>query len=208
MNGTTSISALPNDATQNKVVLNVTEDPLKSSPQGPPPMALQNNNLLPAATAPSPAQVPMQQMSADNAHAITNALSNTMPTGMPNRDIQMNTQQQQDPYMNPNYIPETEMNDYIENDDTLYNMMHQGKSDEREQDRLDQIYEELQIPLMVMVLYFLFQMPFVKKHMQRLLPSLFTKDENPTFGGYLFKTALFGGTFYGIIKATKYLSEM
>jgi hypothetical protein len=208
MNGTTSISALPNDATQNKVVLNVTEDPLKSSPQGHPPMALQNNNLLPAATAPSPAQVPMQQMSADNAHAITNALSNTMPTGMPNRDIQMNTQQQQDPYMNPNYIPETEMNDYIENDDTLYNMMHQGKSDEREQDRLDQIYEELQIPLMVMVLYFLFQMPFVKKHMQRLLPSLFTKDENPTFGGYLFKTALFGGTFYGIIKATKYLSEM
>ena len=157
MNGTTSISALPNDATQNKVVLNVTEDPLKSSPQGPPPVALQNNNLLPAATAPSPAQVPMQQMSADNAHAITNALSNTMPTGMPNRDIQMNTQQQQDPYMNPNYIPETEMNDYIENDDTLYNMMHQGKSDEREQDRLDQIYEELQIPLMVMVLYFLYQ---------------------------------------------------
>jgi hypothetical protein len=208
MNGTTSISALPNDATQNKVVLNVTEEPLKSSPQGPPPMALQNNNLLPAATAPSPAQVPMQQMSADNAHAITNALSNTMPTGMPNRDIQMDTQQQQDPYMNPNYIPETEMNDYIENDDTLYNMMHQGKSDEREQDRLDQIYEELQIPLMVMVLYFLFQMPFVKKHMQKLLPSLFTKDEHPTFGGYLFKTALFGGTFYGIIKATKYLSEM
>ena len=208
MNGTTSISALPNDATQNKVVLNVTEDPLKSSPQGPPPMALQNNNLLPAATAPPPAQVPMQQMSADNAHAITNALSNTMPTGMPNRDIQMDTQQQQAPYMNPNYIPETEMNDYIENDDTLYNMMHKGKSDEREQDRLDQIYEELQIPLMVMVLYFLFQMPFVKKHMQRLLPSLFTKDENPTFGGYLFKTALFGGTFYGIIKATKYLSEM
>jgi hypothetical protein len=209
MNGTTSISALPNDATQNKVVLNVTEEPLKHSPQGPPPMAAQqNNNLLPAAKAPAPAQVPMQQMSADNAHAITNALSNTMPTGMPNRDIQMDTQQQQDPYMNPNYIPETEMNDYIENDDTLYNMMHQGKSDEREQDRLDQIYEELQIPLMVMVLYFLFQMPFVKKHLQRLLPSLFTKDEHPTFGGYLLKTALFGGTFYGIIKATKYLSEM
>lgn len=209
MNGTTSISALPNDATQNKVVLNVTEEPLKPSPQGPPPMSVQNNNnLLPVAKAPPPAQVPMQQMSADNAHAITNALSNTMPTGMPNRDIQMDTQQQQDPYMNPNYIPETEMNDYIENDNTLYDMMNKGKSDEREQDRLDQIYEELQIPLMVMVLYFLFQMPFVKKHMQRLLPSLFTKDEQPTFGGYLLKTALFGGTFYGIIKATKYLSEM
>lgn len=209
MNGTTSISALPNDATQNKVVLNVEESPMKHSPQGPPPMAAQqNNNLLPSAKAPPAAQAPMQQMSMDTANTITSALSNNMPTNMPNRDIQMNTQQQQDPYMNPNYIPESEMDDYIENDDTLYNMMNQGQSVENEQDRLDQIYEELQIPLMVMVLYFLFQMPFVKKHLQRLLPSLFTKDENPTFGGYLLKTALFGGTFYGIIKATKYLSEM
>ena len=86
--------------------------------------------------------------------------------------------------------------------------MNAGDAAGQEQDRLDQLYEELQIPLMVMVLYFLFQMPFVKKQMQRLLPSLFTKDENPTFGGYLLKTAMFGGTFYGIIKATKYLSEM
>jgi len=210
MNGTTSISALPNDATQNKVVLNVEEPPMKHSPQGPPPMAAQqNNNLLPTAKAPPQAQATMQQMSADNAHAITNALSaQPMATSLPNRDIQMNTQQQQDPYMQPNYIPESEMNDYIENDDTLYNMMNAGDAAGHEQDRLDQLYEELQIPLMVMVLYFLFQMPFVKKHMQRLLPSLFTKDEHPTFGGYLLKTVLFGGTFYGIIKATKYLSEM
>ena len=210
MNGTTSISALPNDVTQNKVVLNVEETPMKHSPQGPPPMAAQqNNNLLPTVKAPPPAQAPMQQMSADNANTITAALqAQPQATALPNRDVQMNTQQQQDPYMHPNYIPETEMDDYIENDDTLYNMMHKGKVEEREQDRLDEIYEELQIPLMVMVLYFLFQMPFVKKHMQRLLPSLFTKDEHPTFGGYLLKTALFGGTFYGIIKATKYLSEM
>ena len=210
MNGTTSISALPNDATQNKVVLNVEEQPMKHSPQGPPPMASQqNNNLLPTVKAPPPSQAPMQQMSADNAHAITNALSaQPQSTSLPNRDIQMNTQQQQDPYMQPNYIPESEMNDYIENDDTLYNMMNAGDAAGQEQDRLDQLYEELQIPLMVMVLYFLFQMPFVKKQMQRLLPSLFTKDENPTFGGYLLKTAMFGGTFYGIIKATKYLSEM
>jgi len=210
MNGTTSISALPNDATQNKVVLNVEEQPMKHSPQGPPPMAAQqNNNLLPTVKAPPQAQAPMQQMSADNAHAITNALSTQpMATSLPNRDIQMNTQQQQDPYMQPNYIPESEMNDYIENDDTLYSMMNAGDAAGQEQDRLDQIYEELQIPLMVMVLYFLFQMPFVKKHMQKMLPSLFTKDEHPTFGGYLLKTVLFGGTFYGIIKATKYLSEM
>ena len=210
MNGTTSISALPNDATQNKVVLNVEEQPMKHSPQGPPPMAAQqNNNLLPTSKAPPQAQAPMQQMSADNAHAITNALSTQpMATSLPNRDIQMNTQQQQAPYMQPNYIPESEMNDYIENDDTLYSMMNAGDAAGHEQDRLDQIYEELQIPLMVMVLYFLFQMPFVKKHMQKMLPSLFTKDEHPTFGGYLLKTAMFGGTFYGIIKATKYLSEM
>jgi len=210
MNGTTSISALPNDVTKNQVVLNVSEKELMGQQNaGPPPMVKPpNNNLLPSAKAPPAAQIPMQQMSVDNANTITNALSNTMSTALPNRDVQMNTQQQQDPYMNPTYIPESEMNDYIENDNTLYDMMNNGQTEEREQDRLDKIYEELQIPLMVMVLYFLFQMPFVKKYMQRMIPSLFTKDENPTFGGYLLKTFLFGGTFYGIIKATKYLSEM
>jgi len=208
MNGTTNISSLPNDATQNKVVLNVAE---KETMGGPSPMsAPPQNNLLPSGKAPPPPQqVPMPQLSNESAHSITAALTNNPSiTSLPNRDIQMDTQEQQDPYMNPNYIPESEMNDYIENDDTLYNMMNSGKVDGHEQDRLDQIYEELQIPLMVMVLYFLFQMPFVKKYMQRMLPSLFTKDEHPTFGGYLLKTALFGGTFYGIIKATKYLSEM
>lgn len=209
MNGTTSISALPNDETQNKVVLNVSEkETMMQQNAGPPPMMKPpNNNLLPAAKAPN--NVPMQQMSADNANTITAALqAQPQATALPNRDIQMNTQQQQDPHMMPNYIPEAEMDDYIENDDTLYNMMHKGKMEENEQDRLDMIYEELQMPLMVMVLYFLFQMPFVTKNFRKFLPSLFTKDENPTFGGYLLKTALFGGTFYGIIKATKYLSEM
>lgn len=210
MNGTTSISSLPNDATQNKVVLNVSEkESMAQQNAGPPPMVQpQQNNLLPN-TKPPTQQVNMQQMSSDNANTITAAL-NAQPqaTALPNRDIQMNTQQQQDPYQHPNYIPESEMDDYIENDDTLYNMMNNGRADEAEQDKLDALYEELQIPIMVMVLYFLFQMPFVKKHLQRLLPSLFTKDEHPTFGGYLLKTVLFGGTFYGIIKATKYLSEM
>jgi hypothetical protein len=209
MNGTTSISALPNDETQNKVVLNVSEnDTMMQQNTGPPPMMKPpNNNLLPTSKAPN--NISMQQMSMDNANTITAALqSHPQATALPNRDIQMNTQQQQDPHMMPNYIPESEMDDYIENDDTLYDMMHKGKIEENEQDRLDMIYEELQMPLMVMVLYFLFQMPFVTKQFRKSLPSLFTKDEHPTFGGYLLKTALFGSTFYGIIKATKYLSEM
>ena len=209
MNGTTSISALPNDATQNKVVLNV--EPMTDKSQGPPPMAPppQQNQLLPQGQAKPQQQPAMQQMSSENANVITAALSNQgVPTSLPNRDVQMNMQQQQDLQQFPNYIPESEMDDYIENDDTLYNMMNKGKTEEKEQDRLDQIYEELQIPIMVMVLFFLFQMPFVRKHMKRLLPSLFSKDNNPTFGGYLLKTAMFGGSFYGIMKLTKYLSEM
>ena len=108
MNGTTSISALPNDETQNKVVLNVSEkDAMMQQNAGPPPMMKPpNNNLLPAAKAPN--NVPMQQMSADNANTITAALqAQPQATALPNRDIQMNTQQQQDPHMMPNYIPES-----------------------------------------------------------------------------------------------------
>ena len=59
-----------------------------------------------------------------------------------------------------------------------------------------------------MTLFFIFQMPFFQKKFQKLFPTLFLKDGHHTISGYLVKTALFGGFFYGINKATHYLSEV
>ena len=59
-----------------------------------------------------------------------------------------------------------------------------------------------------MILFFFSQLPIFQKTLAKNLPSLFTRDGNPSFSGYLFKTVVFGIVFYGITKFTKQISEI
>ena len=76
------------------------------------------------------------------------------------------------------------------------------------EDRLDLLYNELQLPVLIMVLFFMFQMPYSKKKFLQLFPSVFKQDGNMTMSGYLLKTSLFGMSFYAIMKLSKYASEI
>ena len=108
----------------------------------------------------------------------------------------------------PNYIPEQEKqhNKYIEENDSIESMLQQNKNNKK-QDRLDMLYEELQIPVLSMILYFLFSIAFFNKFLVKHIPSLFLKDGNSNLYGYLFKTFVFGVSFYSITKFSKYMSE-
>ena len=77
-----------------------------------------------------------------------------------------------------------------------------------QEDRLDMLYDELQMPVLLMTLYFLFQMPFFQKKFRTFFPSMFKYDGVMTMGGYVFKTFLFGISFYLINKLSKYASEL
>ena len=77
-----------------------------------------------------------------------------------------------------------------------------------ERDELDVLYDELQTPVIVMIFIFFSQLPIFQKTLAKNLPSLFSRDGNPNFSGYLFKTAIFGIVFYGITKLTKQISEI
>ena len=132
-------------------------------------------------------------------------------TQLPTSHIPMQTQpHMQDPQIQPNYVPAPppQKTDYIDQHDTIQSLMQQNKSTKQEQDKLDLLYSELQMPIIVMALFFVFQMPFFNKKFMKLFPGLFLKDGQNNISGYLVKTALFGGLFYGINKATHYLSEV
>ena len=90
----------------------------------------------------------------------------------------------------------------------MEDLIKQSQNKKVEQDRLDIMYEELQTPLMVMILFFLFQLPIFQKTMTKYAPSLFLRDGNPTFSGYFVKTLGFGVTYYLITKVIKQLSEI
>lgn len=191
MSGTTNLSELPNQQPQDNVVLSIQE---KNQVQ---------QQFIPDSQPNSvpPNQVVYQQPSQP-------PLVPQNPANLQNRDIPQNTQQfnSQD-QIRPNYVPE-EKEDYIDNDETLFSMMQKNRQDENKKDKMDMLYDELQMPLLVMVLFFAFQMPFFKKTITKQFPNLLQSDGNYTLGGYALSTILFGGAFYGIKRSVDYLTEM
>jgi len=199
----TAIAQLPNESTQNKVVLNVQETNTEGS-----------GNTVEAAGAPShapvPTSAPVTELSQESIHQIVQGLQQAgNATQLPTRDIHTNNSQiVQDEQVKPNFIPPTENNNYIEEDTTMEQLIKQGQIKEQEQDRLDALYDELQMPILIMILFFFFQLPYFQKNMIKFVPSLFNNDGNPSLSGYFLKTVLFGLSFYSITKLTRYLSNI
>ena len=201
----TSISSLPGEmdtSKSNRVVLETREiDPAPANTVMSASMQQQQHPPI----APS-------ALSQDSINQIVQGISaaaGANMTELPSRDIPLQTTQfTQDSQIQPNYIPKGEGKDYIGEHDTYQAMLEQKQSSKVEQDKLDVLYSELQLPMLVMVLFFLFQMPFFQKKLMSFVPSLFAKDGTPNLSGFMFKTALFGVAFYFIIKSTKYISEV
>jgi hypothetical protein len=69
------------------------------------------------------------------------------------------------------------------------------------------MYNEIQTPLLLAVLYFLFQLPFFKKNLFTYFPILFSVDGNLNINGFLFTSILFGLIFYMLNKITTHFGK-
>lgn len=194
MSGTTSISELPNQQPQNNVVLSIQEK-----------NQVQQQFQPPSNSQSAPRNQVVYQPNAQQQSPPPQIIPQT-PANLQSRDIPQNTQQFNDQQqIRPNYIPEEE-HDYIDNDDTLYNMMQRNRREEEKKDKMDLLYDELQLPILVMVLFFGFQMPFFKKMLTKQFPTLIQTDGNYSLSGYVVSSLIFGGAFYGIKRAVDYLT--
>ena len=81
---------------------------------------------------------------------------------------------------------------------------YQDYRTEKNQNSLDSLYDELQAPLLLAVLYFLFQLPFFKRFLYTYIPFLFSNDGNYNINGFLFTSILFGMLFHLLMKTTSY----
>lgn len=129
-------------------------------------------------------------------------------TQLPSRDIPLQTEQlTNDEQIQPNYIPQPSKGerDYI-NDMNTDNIDDYYRA-ERNQNSLDSLYDELQAPLLLAVLYFLFQLPFFKKTVFKYLPFFCNTDGNYNFNGLIFTCALFGFIYYSLSKTVKNFSK-
>lgn len=124
-------------------------------------------------------------------------------TQLPSRDIpQLTNDITMDETTKPNYIPEQErMEDYITNYQTPNEIIEENQEDETRIDSLEQTYRELQMPLLIAVLYFLFNLPIVRKYLRGFIPNLFKADGNPNLTGYIVNSLLFAFIYYLLNKA-------
>jgi len=128
---------------------------------------------------------------------------------IPSRDIpQLQSHVAMDNQARSNYIPEASNTDYIgqtmSNDEII--RYHQKKK--KGEDNIDFMYEELQTPILISILFFIFQLPSIKKLVFKFFPTLLKSDGHPSLGGYLLNSLLFGVGYYILNKIMKHFSEI
>jgi hypothetical protein len=160
------------------------------------------------------------QQSRDNDPAVMQKNLNQFVTGiqqasaagltvLPSRDIPQNQQHlSQDVRIQPNYIPppETQM-DYIRAESTAEEIIRAQAQKQEKKKTFDIWYDELQTPILIGILFFLFQLPVIQKQLCKILPSLCNKDGNPSLSGYVFTSASFAGVYYFLVKAMYFLER-
>lgn len=130
-------------------------------------------------------------------------------TSLPVRDVPTNQEfLARDIQMKPNYVPQAPpgMSDYISEHKSNEDMIKEYARRQQKDDRLDELYNQLQVPILLAVLYFIFQLPVVRKNVFKFLPSLFNSDGNPNLYGYVANSLMFGGLYFALTKGLNYFS--
>ena len=170
------------------------------------PAAGHGNVNLNASEAPTTeSQISLDQSTINQIVSGLQQASTTGATQLQSRDISQNTESlTHDAQIQANYIPPPVQNqpDYIQESYGQQPLQLQQPSD-----KLDELYNEIQLPLFLSILYFLFQLPIVKKQLFTYTPILFSKDGNMNINGFIVTSVLFGFCFYSVNKSMKALNR-
>lgn len=126
-------------------------------------------------------------------------------TNLQSRDIPMNTMNMMnDSQIQPNFVPRHPPNhpqdNYIEDHDE--DVMNEVKESTvvNTSDNMENIYKLIQVPLLVGILYFAFQLPITRKYILKYMPSVFNADGNFNISGLVFMSALFALGYFGLTR--------
>lgn len=130
-------------------------------------------------------------------------------TQLHSRDIPMNTSTiSNDAQVQPNYMPPMPQHvDYIEDQEQTEYMIDQYNKSMDRSNYIDDVYNQFQVPILLAVLYFLFQLPFLRKLLYKHIPYLFQTDGNLNLNGQVFNSVLFGISYYSLDKFIEVFSK-
>lgn len=129
------------------------------------------------------------------------------PPPMMNRGFTQDTEMfQNDEQVRPNHIPTAKLTtDYLrEYEDRMVKMTDEHQKEKHRKDLIGSLYDELQTPILIGVLFFLFQIPMINTLMFKYLSfmKIYNDDGNLNLYGIMFKSILFGLTYFGFVRLT------
>ena len=159
-----------------------------------------------------PPQIPGNVMN-EVMQGVQRASANGM-TMIPTRDIPMNPNSfTHDDQARPNYVPDPRSvhfqdgADYIKDYQSMENIVRANARQSNQLDTIEAIYYDIQMPILVGVMYFIFQMPVFRAQLLHFLPSLFGEDGNFKMIGLTATSAMFALVFFIIMKLLNKLGE-
>lgn len=210
---TTSLDDLP----QPNVNLNITEQNVKVPNPAQDLEAKRNADLQQVMSQATPQQnqppAPRQAQSESNngidINSFVTGIQEAAASGalqLPSRDIpQSQSHLTNDAQLQPNYIPENN-GDYINDTYNQEQIINNQNIKQKNTNSMDALYDDIHVPIILAVIYFVFQLPVIKTNTLKYIPSLFNKDGNFNMLGYSVNSLAFASTYYCIIKSLDYLS--
>jgi len=146
-------------------------------------------------------KVSFQQPAMDTFASSLQEASSAGMTSLPSRDIPMNPSMvNSDVQTQPNYINNGNNVDYIQNHQTNQSIQQQQQQTVQKQDTFDTLFNEYHALILIGILYFMFQLPYVKNVFKQLFPTLYNESGKMETTGHLFISISFALSYYIITK--------
>jgi hypothetical protein len=212
-NSTTSISDLPSDPTgggisSGNISMSIQENDQQMQAQMLPPSQQPNSQSQPANQIQGNGTGNGFSLDQTTINQIVNGLQKASVNGLtqlPSRDIPRTTETiTNDAQIQPNFIPQPNpaqmQEDYIQkmqqSNQSMNEIIDEHNKKANFSSSLDNLYDEIQTPLLLTILFFIFQLPIFKKYLFLYVPFLFFNDGNYNLKGYLTISVLFGCIYY------------
>ena len=165
-------------------------------------MSLNANEVRSGQQQPPNSQQPTNALDQNTINHIVSGIQQASSSGatqLPSRDMPTSTNHiAQDVQVQANYVPPPppQHSDYIQEYEENNDIVDDYYEKQKRNASLDSMYDELQTPLLLAVLFFLFQLPFFKKYLFAYMPMLFLNDGNYNIYGFVFMSAFFAFVYY------------
>ena len=94
------------------------------------------------------------------------------------------------------YIPNENVDDYVNNNISNNDVNNRNKKTNNKLTSISNIYDDIQGPLLVVILYFIFQLPNTRTFISKIFPSFFGVDSNIKLNGLICISLIFGLFYY------------